>query len=77
MSLNVTVFDTTLEIKINSRSLLEFSLDQAIIHSSFLRVDRVFDANRKVWVISNFQKYASLPMVAKAMESRKKQMELF
>ena len=77
MSLNVTAFETHLEIQINARSPKEFQHDLAEIAGAFPRYDRTFDPDRQVWVIPHFEKYAGIPMVANAIESRRRQMELF
>jgi len=77
MALNVTIFDTHAEIKVNAKTIRGFQMDLAQIHATFEPKDCVFDGNRKVWVLSNFKKYAGVPMVARAMESRQLQGELF
>ena len=77
MSLNVTIFDTHAEIKVNAKTTREFQLDLAQIHATFKPADWTFDANRKVWVVTHLENYTGVPMIKRAMESRRLQGELF
>ena len=75
--INMTVFDTHAEIVVHAKGTKEFQMDIALITSTFKPADCRFDAVRKAWVVTNLPAYTAVPMVAQAMESRRKQMELF
>lgn len=77
MSLSATIFDTHAEVTIKGSTLLDFNNQLDDFRDLFAKEDRVYDPNRKVWVISRYEKYLHLPFMKMALENRRKQLELF
>lgn len=75
MSITATIFDTCAEVRVNSGPRFLDELDE--LKTAFKQSDRMYDANRMVWIIHDYMNYLHLDFIKMAVENRSKQLSLF
>jgi hypothetical protein len=82
--LKVTAYDQHAEIKILPDPVKSKGKKKSNFYGDLNRIkndiefgDRKFDRSKKVWIITNIEKYAEVPYMFYAIEARKMQPTLF
>lgn len=73
--ITVIVQHTSAELKLSGG--LSSAEDLARIKNDIDKKDRTFNEDKKCFIVKNLDRYRDLPYIAKALEDRKRQLELF
>jgi len=70
-------YDGYVEAKIVSTNYVEFEQDLRYLHRMVDSADRQYVSHKKVWKITNLEKYTRVPFVQNALLDKKQQLSLF
>lgn len=75
--LNAVLDGSKLVVVVSGSSVKEFADSLVELSQLFASADRVFDDNRKRWIVSNVDRYEHLPLVQNARRAADLQLPLF
>ena len=77
MGFSATVYDTQAIVTIRGSTLNDFNDYLEEFKDLIAKEDRVYDPDKKAWIVKNYEKYKHLPWMFVAIENRRNQLSLF
>lgn len=77
MTISAIVYDTHAEVSIHGSDLENFERELDRFRETISWMHRSYDPVKKVWFVTNLDKYAEVPFIKRALETRSNQLELF